>query len=228
MANFYSFTQAVTELQWRLGNRTDLGTGSLGRISLWLDAAQIKIASCSIACETLDRIAFPFNTTSGQSEYGLLQLIPPATDIIGIFSVRNSTQGVKMARFPWQEYRSLNQQAEGPPLRWARFGNTLALDPQPDSDGPYEILIDYRRNPTRGISELPNRFQDDWITVAEWIAWKALLKPERAAAAFSLLPVQLQQRMSLPLDFDQWDAMNDSDLGVRPLGFESRFNSGWS
>lgn len=228
MANFYTFAQATTELQWRLGNRTDLGSGSLSRIALWLDAAQMKIASCVIACETLDRVSFPILMVPGQSEYGLLQIIPPAANIIGIVGIRNNTQGILMQRFPWREYRSLNQQAQGPPLRWARLGYIIAVDPQPDDNGPYELLMDFRRDPQRGVSELPNRFQDDWITVAEWIAWKALLKPERAAAAFSLLPVQIQQRMSLPLDGEQWDAMNDDSLGVRPLGFESRWSSGWS
>ncbi len=226
MANFYTFTQAATELQYRLGNRTDLGSGTANRINLWLDTAQIKIASCSIACETLDQIAWPLTTVSGQSEYGLLQVLPPMTDIVGIFDIRNDTQGVKMRRFPWQEYRSLNQQAQGPPLRWARYGNTLAFDPQPDSNGPYSILIDYRRNPQRGVSELPNRFQDDWITAAEWVAWKALLKPDRAASAFALLPAQLQQVLSLPMDMNQFDAMNDSDLAIRPIGMDSPFSYG--
>lgn len=219
MANFLTFTQAATELQYRIGNRTDLGSGSQNRISLWLDMAQIRIASCVIACETLDVVGFPMITVADQSEYGLFQILPPATDIIGILDMRNDSQGVKMQRFPWQEYRSLNQQAQGQPLRWTRMGYTLALDPQPDQE--YDLLIDYRRNPQRGVSELPNRFQDDWITVAEWVAWKALLKPDRAATAFSLLPSHLQMVFANPLDQNQWEALMDSDLAVRPIGFDS-------
>lgn len=220
MAVFYTFEQAKTELQYRIGNRTDLGSGSQDRISLWLDVAQIKIASCSIACETLDVNSFPITTVAGQSEYGLLSILPPATNIIGIRDMRNNTEGVKMVRFDWQEYRSLNQQAQSAPLRWARNGYTLAFDPQPDDQGPYTIFMDYRRNPQRGVSELPNRFQDDWITVAEWVAWKALLKTERSAAAFALLPGHLQQMLANPMDQDQWEAMYDQDLRIVPLGFQ--------
>jgi len=226
MANFYTFTQASAELQYRLGNRTDLGSGTQNRIALWLDTAQIQIASCVIACETLDVVSFPITTVEGQTEYGLYSILPPATDIIGIRVMRNNTEGVKMIRFPWTEYRSLNQQAQGPPLRWARLGYTLAFDPQPDDNGPYTIYMDYRRNPQRGVSELPNRFQDAWITAAEWIGWKALLKPERAAAAYGLLPVHLQQMLAQPLDMDQWEAMFDTDLGVYPLGFEYPYLTG--
>jgi hypothetical protein len=220
MAVFYTFLQAKQELQYRLGNRTDLGSGSQDRLSLWLDVAQIQVSSCVISCETLDVVSFPLTTVQGQTEYSLQSILPPATNVIGLRDLRNNTTGNKMRRFDWQEYRSLNQQAQGQPLRWARLGYILAFDPQPDNEGPYTIFIDYRREPQRGISELPNRFQDSWITAAEWIGWKALLKPERAQAAFALLPAQLQTMLARPLDWDQWDAMWDNDLGIRPLGFE--------
>lgn len=218
MANFYTFTQAATELQYRIGNRTDLGSGSQDRISLWLNTAQLKIASCSIDCPTLDVVGFPMTTVANQSEYGLLEILPTPSNIIGIKLFRNVDQGVRMWRFDWQEYRSLNQQAVDSPLRWARDGYTVAFDPQPN--GEVNLLIDYRRNPQLGISELPNWLQDDWITVAEWIAWKALLKPERAQAAFSLLSRQLQVLMSQPMDQAQWEAAQDIGLGIRPLGFD--------
>lgn len=218
MANFYTFTQAATELQYRIGNRTDLGSGSQDRINLWLNSAQLKIASCSIDCPTLDIVGFPMTTVADQTEYGLLSILPPATNIIGIKLFRNDSQGVKMIRFPWTEYRSLNQQAQDSPLRWARDGYTVALDPQPDD--VYSLLIDYRREPQLAVSELPNWLQDDWITVAEWIAWKALLKPERAQAAFGLLSRQLQVLMSQPMDQAQWEASQDTELGIRPVGFD--------
>lgn len=225
MANFYSFSQAATELQYRLGNRTDLGVGTANRIALWLDTAQIKIASTVMAIETLDVVGFPMHTVSGQSEYGELQILPPANNVIGLRGFRNDSQGVQMFRFPWTEYRSLNQQAQSTPLRWARLGYTWAFDPQPDD--VYEVLIDYRRSPQRGISELPNRFQDDWITTAEWIAWKALLKPDRAATAFSLLPPQLQGVFSKPLDREQFEAMWDTQLSVRPIGMDPMSSYGY-
>lgn len=218
MANFYSFTQAATELKYRLGNRTDLGTGSANRINLWLDVAQIKIAASVLACETLDVVGFPMTTVDGQSEYSENQIIPAPTDIIGIRGFRNDSQGVRMVKFNWSEYRSLSQQAQGEPLRWARLGYIWAFDPQPNDE--YDVIVDYRRNPQRGVSELPNRFQDDWITVAEWVAWKALLKPDRAATALGLLPAQLQRIVTQPLDREQFEAMWDENLAVRPIGFD--------
>ncbi len=217
--NLLSFPQAKTELQYRIGNRTDLGSGSQDRLTYWLNAAQIRIAAVLMAAEDLDQVAFPLTTISGQSEYSLVSVLPPATNVIGLRSLRNNTSGVKMRRFPWTEYRSLNQQAQGPPLRWARLGYMLAFDPQPDDNGPYDIFIDYRREPYLETSELPNRFQDDWITVAEWIAWKALLKPERAQAAFSLLPANLQLILAQPLDGDQFDSRYDTDQVIAPVGF---------
>ena len=216
--NLYSWTQAETELQLRLGNRTDLGSGSANRIDQWLDNAQMRIASCMIACEDLDIYGFSFDTVSGQSVYGLLSILPPATDIVGIFCVRNDTTGVKVRRFPWQEYRSLNQQAPGPPMRWARWGYNIALDPMPDDT--YEILLDYRRQPQRGVTEIPNRFQEDWLHLAESLGWQALLKSDRAAEAFSRIAANLQGMLSMQLDVQQFESAFDTDQVVAPLGFE--------
>jgi hypothetical protein len=220
----YNFNQAETELQLRLGNRADLGAGSADRLAAWLNSAQYRIAACVTAAEDLDQ-TFSFTTVNGQSQYDEVSIIPPRTNVIGIKDVRNDTTQVSCRRFPWTEFRSLSQQASGPPLRWARFGYTLALDPQPDSDGPYTISISYRMQPLFGVTQLPNWCQEDWITVAEWIGWKALMKPDRASAAVSMLPASLAMNVQQPLDRDRWESMNDTSQVIAPSGFENPYTS---
>lgn len=215
----YNFEQAETELQLRLGNRSDLGSGSSDRIASWLNSAQFRIASCVTAAEDLDQ-TFSFTTVSGQSQYSEVEIIPPLTNVIGIKDIRNDTTEVSCRRFPWTEFRSLSQQASGPPLRWARFGYVIALDPQPDDGGPYTILIDYRMQPQFGVTQIPNWCQEDWITVAEWIGWKALMKPDRASAALSMLPAALALNVQQVLDRDRWESMMDTAQVIAPVGFD--------
>lgn len=223
----YTFNQAEVELQARLGNRTDLGSGSADRLAAWLNSAQYLIASCVTSAEDLDQ-TFTFQTVSGQSVYDEVSIIPPLTNVIGIKDMRNDTTQVSMRRFPWTEFRSLNQQAVEAPLRWARFGQSIALDPQPGDGGPYTILIDYRMQPQFGITQVPNWIQEYWITVAEWIGWKALMKPDRAQAALSLLPTSLALNIQQPLDRNRWESMYDTDQVIAPIGFDYPYTYGIS
>lgn len=226
-SSLYTWGQAQTELQLRLGNRTDLGSGSDDRLAFWLNSAQYLIASAITAAEDLDQ-TFSFQTVSGQSQYNEVSILPPLTNVIGIRDVRNDTTQVVCRRFPWQEFRSLNQQAPGPPLRWTRYGYTLAFDPQPDDDGPYTILIDYRMQPQFGIVQLPTWTQEYWITTAEWIGWKALMKPDRAQAALQLLPQTIAAGVQQPMDRDRWESMNDTDQVIAPIGFSFPYTFGVS
>jgi hypothetical protein len=186
------------------------------------------MASIVQESEDLDQ-TFTLYTVDGQSEYSEQSIIPPMNNVIGIKDMRNNTvggssatpaTGVHMRRFPWTEYRSLSQQAQSPPLRWARFGYIIALDPQPDSQGPYEILIDYRMQPVRDEVQIPSAFQDDWITVAEWIGWKALMKEDRAQQALQLLPASVGMLVNQPLDRSRFESMWDVDQVIAPIGFE--------
>lgn len=223
----YTFNQAELELQARLGNRTDLGSGSSDRLANWLNSAQYRIAACVTAAEDLDQ-TFSFQTVDGQSEYDEVSIIPPLTNVIGIRDIRNDTTQVSCRRFPWTEFRSLSQQAPGPPLRWTRFGYTLAFDPQPDSEGPYTILIDYRMQPLYGVTQIPNWCQEDWITVAEWIGWKALMKPDRAQAALAQIPAGLAINVQQVMDRDRWESHYDTDQVIAPVGFDYPYTYGIS
>ncbi len=225
--SLFTWDQAATELQLRLGNRTDLGAGTANRIDQWLNSAQYQMASIVSECEDLDN-TFSFFTIDGQSQYSETQIIPPLTNVIGIKDMRNNTVQVSMRRFPWNEFRSLNQQAPGPPLRWARWGNTIALDPKPDAGGPWEILIDYRTQPIFGTVMVPNWVQEYWITYAEHVGWKALMKPDRAQSAFQILPAQLQVQLSQIMDRDRWESMMDDDQTIAPVGFQYPYTFGVS
>ena len=220
----YTFAEAYTELKFRLGNRSDLGDGTADRINIFLKSAQTRVAGCVIECPDLTITGFQMTTVQGQSEYGLLEILPPATNIVGLKNVRNNTTQVKMRRFSWNEYRSLSQQAPGPPMRWARWGYTLAFDPQPDSE--YTVIFDYRRLPVDGTTEIPNQFQEDWLHLAEFFGWQALMKPDRAKAAFGQISVDTQLMLNQNLDQQQWESMWDTDQTIAPYGFDYPYSIG--
>ncbi len=226
--NLYSWSDAQIELKARLGNRSDLGN----RIATWLNSAQVRIAGCMIECPDLVVAGFEMTTVDGQSEYGLLEILPPATNIVGIkdfrnngsTSIENSSDLFKMRRYPWAEYRSLSQQAPGPPMRWFRWGYTVAFDPQPDDE--YEIIFDYRRLPYTDTVEIPVIFQEDWLHFAESVGWQALMKLDRAQAAASRISVNLQALLNQELDWQQWDSYWDTDQVIAPYGFDYPYNVG--
>ena len=235
--NLYNFSAALQELRLRLGNRPVGGDAtdaqaSVTRYSQWLDSAQARIAGCLIECPDIEVVGFPMTTVEGQSEYGLLEILPPATNIVGIKGFRNngaadssdSTDLFKMRRFPWTEFRSLSQQAPGPPMRWARWGYTVAFDPQPDK--VYNLLIDYRRLPYQGTTEIPVIFQEDWLHLAESFGWQALMKTDRSQMAMSRISANLQMMLNQELDQQQWESNFDTDQTIAPWGFDSLYTVG--
>ncbi len=235
--NIYNFSPALEELKLRLGNRpmgadaTD-AQASTNRLSQWLNSAQARIAGCVIESPDLDVLGFPMETINGQSEYSLLEILPPATNVVGIKNIRNngatdtsdSSDLFKMRRFSWTEYRSLSQQAPGPPMRWCRWGYVLAFDPKPDNQ--YEILIDYRRLPYGDITEIPVIFQEDWLHLAESYGWQALMKTDRSANAMSRISANLQMMLNQELDWNQWDSYWDTDQVIAPYGFSYPYSVG--
>lgn len=218
----FSFATATTELQLRLGNRSDLSA----RLPTWLNSAQLRVGAAVTASAQLDIKGAELITVAGQSEYDLLTetVVPDIlVSIYGIRMIRNDTTGVRMRRFPWVDYRSLNQQAQGQPMRWVRYGNTLCIDPQPEDPaqtGPYTLLIDARRQPEQGVMEIDNVYQEIVVNVSEYIAWTALMKPDRAASALAQVPMSVQQLIQQPLDQNMWEASFDNDLSIRPWGFD--------
>ncbi len=205
---------------------------STNRLSQWLNSAQARIAGSVIESPDLDVLGFSMLTVQNQSEYSLLSILPPATNVVGIKNIRNngatdvsdSSDLFKMRRFSWTEYRSLSQQAPGPPMRWARWGYVLAFDPMPDNQ--YEILIDYRRLPYQGQTEIPVIFQEDWLHLAESYGWQALMKTDRSQNAMSRISANLQMMLNQELDWNQWDSYWDTDQVIAPYGFDSKYTVG--
>jgi hypothetical protein len=219
--SLYSWTEATSELKLRLGNRRDLaGSGvsdGLDRLGHWLDSAQARIAKSLLDMPDLeDNVTL--TTIDGQSEYDLRTIIPPATEIVGIRYVKNTTTGLRLMRFPFVEFRELVDQAEGSPVRWTRLGFNMAFDPEPDDDE--DILIEYRRRPRLGTVELDSEWQEEWLKLAEFIGWQALDQPEKATSAFTMLPARLQVLIQQPLDQDQWESLWDVDQKIVPRSFE--------
>jgi hypothetical protein len=172
-----------------------------------------------MAMETLDVSGATLATVAGTAVYNLTAAPTSLTDILGIMSMRNNTSGNRLRKFPWQEFRSLNQQASGPPLRWARWGNFVAFDPQPDAVNT--ILIDYRREPALGVIEVPNRYQETLLDMAEFIGWKALQQFDKSQVVYRAMPAITQFIVQNPMDRDQFEAQWDQDLAIRPIGFDA-------
>jgi hypothetical protein len=226
----YSFAAAVIELQLRLGGRNDSSQGVLftNRLANWLNSAQYAIAAAIVAVPDLEQVA-TLNLVNGQTEYSFNTVSPPLTDIIGIQQIQVVDGSVspvnkqKLRRFPWNEYRTISQQATARPTRWSRKGNLLALDPVPNlGGGPngYQLTIDYRKAPVQGQVAVPAQYSEAWIKLGEFYAWGALGQPDRAAIAKAMLPTAIQVLIENPLDQDQWEAMWDVDLAIVPEGWE--------
>jgi len=219
----YSFGEAAIELQLRLGGRTDSSQGVpfINRCYNWLNQAQLLIARAPVAMSDLDSTTATLPLVQGINQYMRGQTLPPMTDMIGIVSVRiQGPTNFRMRRMPFIEYRALSQYATGQPARWTRRGNILAFDAFPDNQGPYTVLYDYRARPIQNTVSIDAEYQDAWIQIAKYLGWSALDQEAKAKTALSELPNLWQQWVQQPLDEEQWEAMNDPDLVIAPMGWD--------
>jgi hypothetical protein len=205
----YSFSDAKDEVTLQLGNRSSLGT----RVDRWLDAAQARIARSRLDINDLDDTA-TLTLAEDVAEYDVRETVPALAEIVGIKKMRCTTTGYRLRRFPWDVYRTLTTQTSGDPLRWTRDGYIYAFDPVPDES--VDILVDFRRNPEMGVSELDNAYQLEWIKMAVFFGWQALDETAKADAVLKGLPALFQQMAQTPLRQDQWEAGYDSDLSFGP------------
>ena len=219
----YTFISARTELINRLGGRNDPTT--IARATEWLNSAQLHFAKSYIELPRLHQVN-TIEVVADQSEYSLLNLSQDLTNLVGIRSIRNEgltsgadpTFAIRMYRFPWGEYRSLSMQARSRPVRWARHGTLLAVDPKPDNN--YTLTIDYRRRPQFETVELDSEWHDHWINCAVYIGWGALDQYNLAQSAFAMLPQWLQQQIQTPIQEEEWEQYWDkSGLKASSGGF---------
>lgn len=123
--------------------------------------------------------------------------------------------GIAMHRFRWRDYRRFSSQAKAPPIRYARHGMSLALDPVPDS--VYPILIDYRRFPRKRTIETSTPLIEHLLTLALHIVWKQLQEYQLAQGCFQQLPPWLQFRISQPMVEAAWEAYWDEELRLEAV-----------
>lgn len=194
------FTQAhaKTELTDRLGGRGDLA-GTPNRLEHWLDAAKFALAKTDLEFPLLDVTRVTSALTADTSEFvwtsSPVTLVAP----LGIHHVTNNVTGQLMQWFNWTEYRSLVGQATGSPVRWSRFGNKIAVDPQPVTGFLDTLRIDYRTRPTTNIL---SQFDDEWheviIEIASYLGLKSLKQFTQAKEVMAGLPQVIQIQLAQP------------------------------
>lgn len=209
----YSFDSAADEIVLRLGRRNDNNFPS--RVREWLNSAMNRAAASLIDAPDLED-TLTLTIDDGINEYDLRTTTPPITDLIGIKYVKNLWTGYRMRRFSFEEYRQLVNQASGDPMRWARKGYVLALDPVPNNNTT-QVTIEYRRLPEAGVLEFDSKHHDSIIKMATAIGWSALMEHQRSQSVTAELPPIWQAAFASPFSQEQWEAMWDPDLGLRPM-----------
>ena len=219
----YTFGSARDELQLRMGRSAATSdSGFTARLTNWLDSAQQKLAGSFIDIPELDEAVEGLPLVSGQAEYNYTQWSQPLTDLLATKSIKNTTTGYKMRRFPYNEYLSLTTQSQGDPFRWARRGFVYAFDPEPDD--AFEITVSYRRYPELGVLIGP-RWHEDVIRLATFLGWSALLKSDLAKVVYAELPANLQIAVTNTPSQEDLEAYFDPDLSFTP--FYPDYNARW-
>jgi len=215
----YTWVSARTELLRRLGGRNDATTTL--RANEWMNSAQLTLTKSYIEFPRLEQVTTQVLFVAGQSEYNLLSVAPDLSDIIGIRAVRNeglhigpdTTNPIRMYRFPFGEYRALSTQAVSRPIRWSRNGNLFVVDPQPDDT--YETRIDYRRRPRFETVELDSEWHQHWIQLALHYGWASLDQPDLALKAMQIVPQWLTRELQTPIQEEEWEQYWDT-AGLAP------------
>lgn len=181
------YSTLVSEITQRLGNRSDI----TARVPIWLNDAYMEVLlSPRFAFFELDQ-STTITTADGTRTYSLASI----TDLWFILSVRDTTNSQRLRRAHVREFDDI-QYTEGQPNRYARFGNTLELDPTPD--GTYTLTVRYRKRPSElsdGGSPVMGREWDEvLIALAVLKGREALEQTEQAAGQRQLVEGMLARR----------------------------------
>lgn len=209
----YDWNTATEEVIAQIGGR-----GITRRAGEFLNAAQQRLARSTIDMPELEDIHHEFDITEDFPEYDLRTTSPTIVDAVGIFAIKNNSTGLKMVRFPYREFLAISTQASAQPVRWARRGYHLALDPNPSET--ITVRIDYRRRPQMDTMETPSEWQADLIRMAVINAWAALGEHERVRSMMIELPMEIQRAIQSPLTQEQWEAYYDDDLALVPMDWD--------
>lgn len=200
-----SFSQMRDELKLRLGNRTDIQS----RMGYWLNQAMLTLAKTELEFPFLETQSTLLILNEGQASYDLEAI--GLTDVLGIRSLRNTTDSIKMRRIPFKDFRAISTQASGSPSIWTRRGNTLFVDCLPDERK--ETLMDYRRLPQPDTVDFDSEWHNTIIDIASIYGWRSLQKYDNAIQITKLLPQVVQFRLATPLAQQDFEVELD-DIGV--------------
>lgn len=183
-----SFNNILTEVEARLGNRTNLA----GRTSVWVNDAYFELLmSPRFTFHEIERIA-TINTVVGQYTY------PLPTGIWFILNIKDETSGREVRK---GNYRSFDRRRRttGIPNRYDRFGETIEIDPTPDT--VVELHMRYRFRPAElstGSVTIIGREWDEVITaIAVSKGFDALEQVEQATLQRSLIEALLAARQDV-------------------------------
>jgi hypothetical protein len=198
-----AFDAIKTEVVARLGGRTDIDT----RVDIWINDAYFELLLGPLyAFHEIEKQATA-QTIDTLRAYDL------PSDLWFILSIRDDTNNRKLRRSHWSSFDKRSA-SSGIPNRYARFADTVELDPTPDD--AYDLIIRYRIRPdelSSTVAPVTGREWDELITVLSTAkGWEALEQQERAAAQWQLFGRLSRQRM----DIAQLEDMDsETTIGVR-------------
>lgn len=204
-----TFNSILTEVQRRLGNRTDISD----RLPIWINDAYFELMlEPEFTFYELDTI-WTFDTVASQRVYNLADV----GALWFILMLRDDTNE-REVRKTSVKVLDRTSRSIGQPNRYARFADTLELDPTPDA--AYTITMRYRLRPNElvpGSVMLLNREWDEVVTVLATVkGYEGLEQPEKASAARSLLQPLLDKRRDLE---NLEDEDSEFNIKVRMRGF---------
>lgn len=198
-----SFDAIKTEVTARLGNRTNISS----RANIWINDAYFELLMHPRFNFFEIEKAAQANTAVNIRSYDL------PTDLWHILDIRDDTNNRKLRRRHWESF-DRRSHTLGQPQLYARFGQTIELDPTPSS--VVTLIIRYKFRPTdlvTGNSPITGREWDEVLTVLSVIkGFEALEEPEKAAIQRQLLEQLLSIREDVPM-LESMDA--ESQIQVR-------------
>lgn len=198
-----TFDAIKSEVSARLGNRTNIDS----RLQVWINDAYFELLlNPRASFFELDKQATT-QTIDTLRSYNL------PTDLWFILDVRDFTNSVKLRRGHWQTFDKRSP-SSGTPRRYARFGNTIELDPTPNV--AVDLIIRYRMRPTELSSSValvtPREWDEVITTLSVAKGFEALQQFEEAAKQRQLLEALLNIRLDVP---KLEDIDSETTIGVR-------------
>lgn len=198
-----TFDVIKAEVKKRLGNRQDIDE----RLNVWINDAYFELLmEPEFTFYELD-FEFTIVTVADQRAYDLSGV----NALWFILMMRDTTNEREVRKTSVKVIDRLAT-TTGQPNRYARFANTILLDPIPDD--VYSLNVRYRLRPNElitGTSPVIGREWDEILVVLSTVkGYEALEQPEKAGAARTLLNPLIDGRKDQEILEDE-----DSEMGIR-------------